>query len=38
MDIFFLIFAVLYMIGDPDHYDIIPLRCAKPIPVWIMIA
>lgn len=38
MDIFYVIFAILYMIGDSDHYNIIVLRCAKPIPVWIMIA
>lgn len=38
LDILFLVFAILYMIGDTDHFNITPLRFAKPIPVWIMIA
>ena len=36
MDVLYLIFAVLYIIGDVDHYNITPLRFAKPIPIWIM--
>ena len=38
MDILLVIFGILYMIGDPTHYNITALRFAKPIPVWIMIA
>jgi hypothetical protein len=37
LDCLFIIFGILYMIGDPDHYNITVLRCAKPIPTWIMI-
>jgi len=36
LDILFLIFGILYMIGDVDHYSITALRFAKPLPIWIM--
>ena len=36
-DVLFVVFSVLYMLGDSEHYDIVVLRCAKPLPTWIMI-
>lgn len=38
LDVFYIVFGVLYMVGDADHFDITPLRFAKPIPLWLMIA
>lgn len=37
LDVLFVVFGIVYMIGDTDHYDITAFRCAKPLPVWIMI-
>lgn len=37
LDVLFVVFSVLYMIGDTDHYNITVLRFAKPLPTWIMI-
>jgi uncharacterized membrane protein YhhN len=36
LDLLFLIFSVLYLIGDSDHLDNF-LKYTKAIPVWLMI-
>jgi uncharacterized membrane protein YhhN len=38
MDVFFVIFGVLYVVGDSDHLNIKAFSFFKPLPVWIMIA
>ncbi len=36
LDLLYVIFSILYIIGDPDVYNNI-LKYVKPFPVWIMI-
>jgi len=37
MDILFVLFAVIYIIGEPLRANITVMRFAKPIPIWILI-